>query len=257
MLLTPAPSESLALWEIMRQPLPHHGLVDAWLIRGLSLIARARVVTMRGLEHVCPSRDPFIVALNHSTRIEALLVPALLILHRNGRLIHFLADWNFRLIPGVGALYRRAETVTVTRKSTRPYVFNVLKPLYRHSLSVIERTRVHLVAGRSVGIFPEGTVNRDPRRLMGGRKGAAYLSLITGAPVVPVGIRFPDTRDGLPASERDRMEVVIGAALSPPPLATRISPSTLDAWHAAVMNEIARLSGKLWLPKVVRTHEQT
>ena len=247
MLLTPLPSESLALWEIMRRPLPHHGLLNAWLLRGLSLLARARVVTMRGLEHVCPSRDPFIVALNHSTRIESLLVPALLILHRNGRLIHFLADWNFRLIPGIGSIYGRAETVTVTRKSARPYVFNLLKPLYRRS--VIERTRAHLAAGRSVGIFPEGTVNRDSRRLMGGRKGAAYLSLITGAPVVPVGIRFPGTRDGRPVAEHDRMEVVIGPALSPPPLAARMSLSALDAWHAAVMTEIARLSGKLWLAK--------
>ena len=40
-------------------------------------------------------------------------------LHRGGRLIHFLADWNFRLIPGIGLMYRRAETITVTHLRQR------------------------------------------------------------------------------------------------------------------------------------------
>ena len=68
-------------------------------------------------------------------------MPALLILHRGGQLIHFLADWNYRLIPGVGLIYRRAQTITVTRKSARPKFLNVLKPLYLHPLSAFERSR--------------------------------------------------------------------------------------------------------------------
>src|SRR5262249_11648955 len=149
-----------------------------------------------GIEHLRTQHDPFILALNHSSYNEAVLVPALLILHRGGQLIHFLADWNYRLIPGVGLIYRRAETITVTRKSARPKILNVLKPLYLHPLSAFERSRQHLVAGRSIGVFPEGKINRHPRWLLAGRRGAARLSLETGAPVVPAGIRYPRVRPG-------------------------------------------------------------
>ena len=240
--------EPPAAREIMRWPLPHQGAVNGAVIRGLCILARRRVTLVRGLEHVRPSCDPFILALNHSSRIEALLVPALLILHRDGRLIRFLADWNFRLIPGVGLIYRRAETVTLTRKAARPHVLNLLKPLYRDPLPALEGLRGHLAAGQSVGIFPEGRVNRDPRRLTAARKGAAYLSLLTGVPVVPVGIRFPAAH-GRPISGRDPMEVDIGAPLSPPRLtAARLTSSELAAWHAVVMAEIGRLAGKLWSP---------
>ena len=111
-------------------------------------------------------------------------------LYRGGRFIHFMADWNYRLIPGIGLIYRRAQTITVTRKSAKPRVFNFLKPLYRKGrLTVIERTRARLLAGMPIGIFPEGRVNPDRDRLLKGRIGAAYLSLETGVPVIPVGIR--------------------------------------------------------------------
>ena len=243
---------------IMRWPLPVLGVLDRWLLRAAALLARRQVIAVRGLEHVRAEADPFILALNHSTRIEALLIPALLVLWRDGRLIHFLADWNFRLIPGIGLIYRRAKTITVTRKPARPKVLNTLKPFYEHALPALDRTRALLAAGHSVGIFPEGRVNRDSQRLMPGRKGAAYLSLATGVPVVPVGIRFPAARDGRPISHRDAMKIDIGAPLSPPSLTPRMALSDLDAWHAVVMTEIGRRSGKLWPPNQEQLpHENT
>jgi hypothetical protein len=52
----------------------------------------------------------------------------------------------------------------VTRNSAKPRPLNVLKPLYAHHLATLERARAHLAAGRAVGFFPEGEVNRDPTR---------------------------------------------------------------------------------------------
>lgn len=238
-----------AAGEILGHPLPHLHLRDRLLLRTLALLARRQILEVHGLHHVRAAADPFILASNHSMRLESLLVPAALCLHRGGRIIHFLADWNFRLIPGIGYIYRRAQVVTVTRKSARPRFLNVLKPLYEQGASPHERARRHLAAGRSIGIFPEGQVNRDPDRMLRGRRGAARLSLETGAPVVPMGIRFPRHEPGSPIHDHAMMELVIGAPLVPPTSACgNLAPDAVADWHAAIMSEIARLSGKHWSP---------
>jgi 1-acyl-sn-glycerol-3-phosphate acyltransferase len=259
--LTADPSADTAAWpddwapavwapagagEILRRPLPGLGLADRWLLRAVALAASNRVSAITGLEHVRPAADPFVLVLNHSTRSEALLVPALLTLLRGGPLIHFMADWNFALIPGVGLLYRKAEVLAVTAKPARPRVLDRLRPLYRADTSVLDRARDALRCGRSVGIFPEATVNRDPHRLRPGRRSAALLSLTTGVPVVPAGIRFPDASPDRPIRDRDRMELRIGPPLRPPPPSERPAPADLRAWHATVMTAVAALSGKSW-----------
>jgi 1-acyl-sn-glycerol-3-phosphate acyltransferase len=236
-----------AFSEILGCALPHLGLGDRLLLRAIAILARHHVLSVHGLHHIRAAGDPFILAANHGTRREALLVPALLLLHRGGRRVHFLADWSFRLIPGVGLIYSRAQVVTVLRKSARPRLLNVLKALYERPLRPFEQARAHLLAGRSIGIFPEGTVNRDPDRLLRGRRGAARLSLETGAPVVPMGIRFPTVPPGQPIPPDAAMELHIGAPLAPPgPPAEQAPLATVTAWHAAIMTAIARHSGKTW-----------
>lgn len=235
--------------KLLRWPLPDQNRFNAFLLRGLAMLARGRVLAVHGLHHVRPGLDPFILVLNHTTRSEALLVPALIMLHRSGRLIHFLADWNFRLIPGIGLLYRRAQTITVLAKPARPRALDALKPLYRHPHSPLDHARLYLAQGRSVGLFPEGTVNRDPQRLLAGRRSAALLWLETGVPVVPAGIRFPHAPAARPIRDGDAMDVRIGAPLFLPPSGGgRPSRAALHERHAVIMTEIARLSGKVWTP---------
>jgi 1-acyl-sn-glycerol-3-phosphate acyltransferase len=235
--------------ETLRWPLPYmHRLGDRLLLRALCLVAAPRIVAIRGLEHVRPECDPFILVANHSTRREAILVPALLFLHRGGRIVHFLADWNFRLIPGIGLIYARAEVVTVTRKSARPRFLNALKPFHSHAQSSMERARALLAAGRSIGIFPEGTANRKGGGLLRGRRGAARLSLQTGTPVIPLGIRFPGVQPGRSMPMNAPMELYIGAPLRPPrPGGAAVTRSEVGAWHSVIMTEIARLSGRTWM----------
>jgi len=236
------------LRDILTWPLPDLGAGDRLLLRALSLLARRHVRAIHGLEHLSPGNDPFILVGNHSTRREAVLLPSLLIFYRGGRLVHFLADWNFRMIPGIGLIYRRAGTISVARKSARPRFLNFLKPLFVDSVRAEERARQHLALGKSVGIFVEGTVNRDPRRLLAGRSGAARLSLEAGVPVVPMGIRYPE------ADPTRRivgpMEVFIGPPRVPPSIES--SSATLEkvrSWHAVVMTDVAMLSGKAWQPR--------
>jgi 1-acyl-sn-glycerol-3-phosphate acyltransferase len=234
------------LAEVLRRPIRERDIIDRLLIRGLALLARPRVRIVSGLEHIEPANDPFILVLNHTTRREALLVPAVLMLHRGGSRVHFMADWNFRLIPGIGLIYRRAQALTITRKSARPPLLNLLRPLYTQPPGPLANARARLAIGRSIGIFPEARVNRDPLHLLRGRLGAAWLSLETSVAIVPAGISLCSKSVG-GTPPQSVLNVRIGAPLHPP-RPTRSPPSIADlrTWHAVVMTEIGRLSGKEW-----------
>ena len=236
--------------DIVRWPLPHAGVIDRVVQRSVAFLANRQLRAVHGLDNLKAAREPFIAAINHSIKREALLVPSLLILHRGGRWLPFVADWNYALIPVVGWVMRRSGAIFVTRKPARPAFLNRFKRFYLSEASTADRVRACLEHGQSVGIFPEGTVNRDRYRLLPGRLGLAYLSLQCGAPVVPVGVRFPDADPNLPLPENAVMEVHIGAALQPPATADDRPPiGDVRKWHAIIMAEIARLSGKTWGPQ--------
>ena len=237
------------VWDVLTRPLPFKGVFDRLLLRAIVLVARRKVRAVNGLERVL-APHPFILALNHSTRREALLVPALVIFHRGGRLIHFWSDWMFRLMPGIGLMLGRAGTIVVTTKPARPRPLNRFKRFFVHPLSALEQAKALLATGNAIGAFPEGTVNRDSRRLLAGRLGTARLSLETGTPILPAAIRFPEVAPGQPVPETAVMEITIGEPLKPPRRRPGSRPTLADvrAWHAVMMKEIARLSGKTWQP---------
>src|SRR5262245_48641805 len=110
---TPSSLAQPSIRDVLGAPLPGLGCLDRMLLRGVSMMGCRTISSITGLDHVAKGRDPFILALNHSTRIEALIVPAILILARGGDRIHFLADWNFRMIPGLNLVYRRSGAITV------------------------------------------------------------------------------------------------------------------------------------------------
>ena len=229
---------------MLRVDLPVLGFSDRILYRTFAALASLQIRTIHGLANVAADRDPFILVSNHTIMRESVLMPTLLMALRGGRTIHFLADWNFRPIPGIGLLLRRGRVITVIQKDSR-WPFNIFRRFYENPVPAMERARAALDAGASIGIFPEGNLNRSPVTLRPGRNGAARLSLETGVPVVPMGIRFPNADPSRPVGEGESMEIHIGAPLVPernaaPPL------SAVRARHATIMSEIARLSGKAW-----------
>jgi 1-acyl-sn-glycerol-3-phosphate acyltransferase len=234
---------------ILRTPLPHLAgdRVTRWLLRGVFATLRPLVVELRGSDRIDVGRDPFILVANHSNRLEALILPTLLFMLRGGRLIHFIADWNFMLVPGVGNLMRRGQVLTSTRKPARPRFLNRLRAQHAPPQPPFERAAELLAAGRSVGVFPEGTANRDPRRLLRGRHGAARLSLQGGVPVVPVGLRFPFEPAGAPIRDFARVAIEIGEPLPVRHCHDDVVPlDAVRARHAEIMTALAALSGKTW-----------
>jgi len=230
--------------------LPHFGekTFDRVLCRTAMTLARSWILSVRGLEHVAPDRDPFILALNHSQRPEAVALPTLAIFSRGGKLIHFMADWPFLMVPFIGLLFRRSGTINIGNKSARPAWLNGFRRAFVRGRSALVQAEELLATGKPVGIFPEGTINRNPVRLLPGRKGAARLSLDTGVPIVPAGISFPRRRRGCLTGDFMRMAVQIGPALHPPQLTPsfRTSRELVEEWHRVVMTAIAELSGKAW-----------
>ena len=92
-------------WDMLRMPLPHMGFGDRVVFRTVAFLGQPHIASIEGLEHIQPKHDPFILAINHSSRREAIFLPAALFVHRGGRRIHFVADWNFALLPPIALLY--------------------------------------------------------------------------------------------------------------------------------------------------------
>lgn len=209
-----------------------------------------RTISVRGLEFVEATNDPFIVVANHSQRPEAALLPTLLIWHRAGKPIHFTSDWAARFTPRAAVVIKLGQVIPVFTKRARNPLFQPLKHIIqrRHPGSVLERAAARLQEGAPVGFFPEGTVNRSPTQLLRGRYGAARLALETGVPIVPIGIRFPERESARKICDEDRMAIEIGPPLPGEQIDRPRTADIRDA-HAQIMRSLERLSGKTWDPR--------
>lgn len=160
------------------------------LLRGV-LAASAGGIEVEGARRLAEIEDPAIFALTHHNAFEALLAPAALMALRGGRPIRFLIDWMYLELPFVGALLRHGRPIPVYRKAARWRWREALRKDGLRGAAPTDRALRALADGISIGIYPEGRRNSDPWRLAPVRRGAAELALRSGAPLVPIGIRFP------------------------------------------------------------------
>ncbi len=138
------------------------------------LIASLCRPTVTGLENV-PTDGPFIVASNHLSFLDSVIIQALM-----PRKVGFFAKAEYFTGKGVKgklmkSFFEGVGSIPVERGEQAASVA-ALKSL----LNVLEE-------GGGVGIYPEGTRSRDGL-LYRGRTGVGWLTLTTGAPVVPVGL---------------------------------------------------------------------
>jgi 1-acyl-sn-glycerol-3-phosphate acyltransferase len=142
-----------------------------------------------GLENLSRADSASIYVFNHNNSLEALMVPALLMYHLGGSSISFVVDWMYGKMPILGSLMNMIDPVYVYHKRSTLSWIEAMRPAVP-STDTIERCSEKLRAGRSIGIFPEGKRNRDPKTLVRGRSGVGHIALQSGAPVIPVGIDF-------------------------------------------------------------------
>jgi 1-acyl-sn-glycerol-3-phosphate acyltransferase len=123
-------------------------------------------LTVRGAERV-PSRGPVVMAANHESMWD---IPLLVM--ASTRPIVFMAEEGVLGSPAASWFFTRLGSFPVRRGA------GDLRAI-RAALSVVRSDRV-------LGIYPEGTRRRGA--LMPFRPGAAWLALVSGAPLVPAGI---------------------------------------------------------------------
>lgn len=222
--------------------------VVRFLLRGL-VTCFGPLTSIEGAERLEGLPEPAIFALNHTSTFESLAAPAALLWLREGRMIHFLIDWMYLHLPAIGWVMRQSEPVPVYGKPAR-WRLGERHRLARLRRPVLDACLERLAAGGSLGIFPEGTRNRDDQ-LLRGRPGLGEVVLRSTAPVVPVGLRFPAAeRLGRPP-RLGRMVLAVGEPLRfqeerrrAPGLSAGARRELARQVVAQVMAEIARLSQK-------------
>jgi len=125
----------------------------------------------RGVENL-PTSGGFVVTPNHLSHVDPLVFAHFLV--DNERPPFFLGKEGVFRVPVVGAILRGAEQIPVYRNTGKA------ADAFRAAVAAIEE-------GKCVGVYPEGTLTRDPDLWpMVGKTGAARIALATRCPVIPV-----------------------------------------------------------------------
>lgn len=137
-----------------------------------------RRVRVAGLEHV-PAHGPFIIAPNHQSYLDPPIVWLALVPSLKKKLWFVTNEYVWR---GLRKYFGQRGI----------HWLGLLPLVTSEKAKVLDLAVAQLHRGERVVIFPEGTRNRTGQPiLLHGRTGAARLALLTGAPVVPVGLISP------------------------------------------------------------------
>src|SRR5262249_40655805 len=153
---------------IVFSPLGELTFVQRILVR-LIMILYSPFLKIENGERLCFSNRPAIFVFNHSNSFETVLLAAYLTF-RLGDSVRFVVDWVWGYLPITGWLIRQVDPIFVYNKRAK---IALMEPIRRRAVRrpVWQQINDTLAAGKSVGLFPEGTRNGDPNNLMCGRTG--------------------------------------------------------------------------------------
>ena len=147
-----------------------------WAYRSVAFVLRPLLMRVtkrdwRGLENI-PAEGGFVVSTNHISYVDPIVFAHFMF--DSGREAYFLGKDSLFAIPVVGWLLKKCGQI----------------PVYRNSVAATDSYRAAVDgvrAGKALGIFPEGTITRDPDLWpMRGKTGAARVALETRCPLIPV-----------------------------------------------------------------------
>lgn len=183
--------------------------------------------TVTGEENL-PTEGGFLLVSNHLSNVDPLCL-CWYFMKRNTA-VRFLAKKSMFSVPVFGWIIKGMGLIPVNRDS--------------NPSAVLAPTREALTAGEVVGIYPEGTLTRDPDQWpMGFKSGAARLALDTGVTVIPLSqwgpqdIMAPYNAKGMDMRPGRRISYHFGA---PVDLSDLIGPAGSED-HDAVNAATARI----------------
>lgn len=177
---------------------------------------------------------PKIFTANHPSTTDPLIMTTLC-----DEPVRILITESVFTLPVVGRLLRRTGQIPVVRANGRAAFDEALR---------------RLKDGQTIGVFPEGSLSPREGGLHGPRTGAARLALLTGAPIIPVGIHLDRERLRYGAKQLDERDEPIRWYWRGPYAMTVGQPLHLhgdvedrDGVHAAserIMQSIRHLTGE-------------
>lgn len=195
---------------------PRTGLLRAGRPVAQALLRGWYAMEIHGAERV-PATGPLVMAANHVGWLDG---PLLAIC--SPRPVHALTKQEMFVGP-LGPFLHASGQIKLDR--------------FRVDVAAIRSAIQALRCGRAVGVFPEGT--RGAGDMTSPRAGAAYLALVTGAPVVPVsflGTRMPGGSDSSIPPRGSRIAMTFG---EPVRLESRPWPRTQQEVASAAKNVTA------------------
>jgi 1-acyl-sn-glycerol-3-phosphate acyltransferase len=153
-------------------------LIAALTLGGRTFGRALTRVRVEGAIDEIPREGPVIIAANHASNLDAVVIGSWLI-PKFGRRFQWLGKKELFAWPVVGFLADRGGVHPVDRSTADVEAYRLAKRI--------------LDEGHALVIFPEGTRSPDGA-LQEGRDGVASLALRTGAPIVPVAIAGSDRR---------------------------------------------------------------
>jgi 1-acyl-sn-glycerol-3-phosphate acyltransferase len=122
-----------------------------------------------------------LIAANHPSCVDAFVIPLLTKME-----ISILISGKAFTVPLFSGLLRRAGQIPVVEGSGR---------------DALEEARERLELGETVAIFPEGHISPQEGGHLPARPGAVRLAMLTGTPIIPVGIHYPREKSVLITSK--------------------------------------------------------
>lgn len=154
-----------------------------------------------GAENI-PKTGAVIVVCNHISYLDPLSFTHFL--YNNGRAPRYLGKKSIFDFPIVGWIVKQAGQIPVDRESAT-------------AAQSLEHAAAALQAGHMIGIYPEGTLTRDPDLWpMTGKTGAARLALMTQTPVIPCASWGPEKvvpryRKRIKLFPRTKLSIIAGS----------------------------------------------
>jgi 1-acyl-sn-glycerol-3-phosphate acyltransferase len=120
-----------------------------------------------------PATGGCVVVVNHISHLDPMTLGWFL--YEHGRLVRYLAKEALFHLPVLHHIVKDAGQIPVARMT-------------EEAASAYDAAVAAVDAGECIGIYPEGTITKDPDGWpMRGKTGAARIALATGCPVIPIG----------------------------------------------------------------------